>query len=150
MKSLIRTVAVVAALVGGVTTAAAQETVATYYAALGPQDYRNSSGAPLRDFGAILQQDRANYHRFNRRDPQDGGDPIFGDAGRRAMIPALFAAHDNSWWNRHMLTPPTSAPLDADVFVVVCTRNKTLSHIIVNHANGDGYMMCEGPVGPGN
>lgn len=127
----------------------AQVTVATYYAALGPQDYRNSSGAPLRDFGAILQQDRANYHRFNRRDPQDQGDPIFGDAGRRAMIPALFAAGNNDWW-KSFTTPPTSAPLDADVLIVICTRNNTLSHIIVNHSNGDGYNMCEGSVSAGD
>ncbi|MFD1511567.1 hypothetical protein [Lacimonas salitolerans] len=145
-----RILAVVAVTGLGGAGAMAQETIGSYYAALGPQDYVNSKGARLRDFGAILQQDRANYHRFNRRDPQDQGDPFFGDAQRRAMIPALFAAGNNGWWNQHGVTPPTSAPLDADVLVIICTRNKMLSHIIVNHANGDGYNTCEGNVTAGD
>lgn len=126
--------------------AAAQQTAATYFAALGPQDHVNSSGAPLGSFAAILQQDRANYHRFGRRDAHDEGDPFFGDAEVRAMIPALFAAGDNGWWAAQPIRPPTGQPLDADIIVFVCATQGRLSHIIVNHANGDGYNTCEGPV----
>jgi hypothetical protein len=124
--------------------AAAQETIATYFAALGPQDFFNSRGEPLRDFGAVLQQDRANYHRFGRADPQDQGDAYFADRANRAMIPALFAAGNNAWWASRV-TPPRSAPLDADILVFLCGSGGMITHLIVNHANGDGYITCEGP-----
>jgi hypothetical protein len=135
----------VIAAVLAVTPALAQQTVGSYYAALGPQDWVNSRGERLRDFGAVFQQDRANYHRFNRRDPQDEGDGFFGDQALRAAIPALFAAGDNAAYWRSF-SPPTSPPLDADVYVVICATGGRISHIIVNSANGDGYEYCEGPV----
>ncbi len=78
-------IAVVAtfSLVGQV---AAQQILAVYDARLGPQDRVNSSGQPLRDVCAVVQQDRANYHRFGIRDPVDDGDPVFGDRDMRALI----------------------------------------------------------------
>jgi hypothetical protein len=124
--------------------AKAQQTVATYFAALGPQDFYNSSGTPLGSFGQVLQQDRANYHRFGRRDDYDEGDPIFADRQMRAMIPALFDAGDNGWWAARPLTPPTWRLVEADIVVFVCARGGRLTHLIVNHANGDGYITCEG------
>lgn len=71
--------------------ATAQQLLATYFAMLDPHDMRNSSGVTLRDFGAILQQDRANYHRFGRRNEMDGSDPFFGNPALRARIPELYA-----------------------------------------------------------
>jgi len=132
-------------------TAAAQQTVAAYYAALGPQDWYNSQGTQLRDFGAILQQDRANYHRFGRADPYDDGDPFFGDGETRAMIPALFAAGDDGWWSDWVrrVSPPTSLPVEAHILVFVCASGGRLTHLIVSHANGDGHLTCEGPVTAG-
>jgi hypothetical protein len=70
--------------------ARAQALIGEYYALIGPADFYNSSGARLGDFGAILQQDRANYHRFGRRDDLDGWDPIFGDPAQRARIPQIW------------------------------------------------------------
>lgn len=70
--------------------ARAQALIGEYFALLGPADFYNSSGARLGDFGAILQQDRANYHRFGRRDDLDGWDPIFGDPAQRARIPQIW------------------------------------------------------------
>ena len=70
--------------------ARAQTLIAEYFTLIGPADFTNSSGTPLRDFGAILQQDRANYHRFGRRDALDGWDPIFADQGQRARIPQIW------------------------------------------------------------
>ena len=35
---------------------------------------------------AILQQDRANFHRFSKRDPDDETDPFFNTPERRAMM----------------------------------------------------------------
>ncbi|MEM7074212.1 MAG: hypothetical protein AAGA28_13695 [Pseudomonadota bacterium] len=66
--------------------------IAYYVAWIGPEDMRNSGGARLTDFGAVLQQDRANYHRFGIRHPQDEGDPVFGDRAQRARIPELYRA----------------------------------------------------------
>jgi hypothetical protein len=70
--------------------ARAQSLIAEYYALIGPADFYNSSGVRLGDFGAILQQDRANYHRFGRRDEGDGWDPIFSDPAQRSRIPQIW------------------------------------------------------------
>ncbi|MEM0934598.1 MAG: hypothetical protein AAF646_16450 [Pseudomonadota bacterium] len=129
--------------------ALAQEMFGSYYTALGPQDFYNSSGRQLTDFGAILQQDRANFHRFNRRDASDEGDPFFANRDLRAAIPALFAAGDNAWW-RDRVTPVTQTRGEADVLVILCGRGGRLTHLIVNHANGDGYTTCRGRVTAGD
>lgn len=70
---------------------AAQEVIASYYATLSANDLRNSRGARLSDVGSILQQDRANFHRFGIRDDGDGHDPLFGSAALRARMPDLYA-----------------------------------------------------------
>ncbi|WP_334062367.1 hypothetical protein [Limimaricola cinnabarinus] len=70
---------------------AAQEVIASYYAYLSPQDLRNSRGIRLADIGAILQQDRANFHRFGLRDGMDEHDPLFASSATRARIPELYA-----------------------------------------------------------
>ncbi len=35
---------------------------------------------------AVVQQDRANYHRFGKRDSVNDPDPVFGDPAMRARI----------------------------------------------------------------
>ncbi|MEM6467203.1 MAG: hypothetical protein AAF679_11965, partial [Pseudomonadota bacterium] len=45
----------------------AQSLLVEYYALLGPADAASSRGAELDDLCAIVQQDRANWHRFNKR-----------------------------------------------------------------------------------
>lgn len=70
--------------------AQAQSLIAQYYTVIGPGDFYNSAGARLTDFGAILQQDRANLHRFGKPDAQDGWDPVFGDAANRGRIPQIW------------------------------------------------------------
>lgn len=85
-----RLTTLVLALLLAPVAAQAQQLIGSYYALLGPQDHVNSSGTRLTDFGAILQQDRANYHRFGRAEELDEFDPIFGDAGQRARIPSIW------------------------------------------------------------
>lgn len=51
-------------------------------------DLRNSRGVPLGDFCAVVQQDRANVHRFGIRHELDDLDPIFHDRAARARIAA--------------------------------------------------------------
>jgi hypothetical protein len=57
-----------------------------YFATIGPQDFHNSSGARLTDPCAILQQDRANVHRFGIAQDGDQRDPWFGDRAARTVI----------------------------------------------------------------
>lgn len=57
-----------------------------YCARLGPQDHFNSSGSRLGTVGAVIQQDRANYHQFGVRDRGDQGDPIFADKVSREAL----------------------------------------------------------------
>lgn len=66
--------------------AAAQQALAVYDARLGSQDLVNSTGQPQKDLCAVIQQDRANYHRFGKRDAPDEADPIFGDPAMRSKI----------------------------------------------------------------
>ena len=64
----------------------AETLMADYYSLLGPADAYNSRGQPLDDLCAIVQQDRANWHRFGNREEADGGDLFFQSADKRAMI----------------------------------------------------------------
>jgi hypothetical protein len=66
--------------------AAAQALMFEYYTSLSPTDAFNSRGEPLDDFCAIVQQDRANWHRFLRRDDGDQGDPFFDTTEKRGQI----------------------------------------------------------------
>lgn len=64
----------------------ADNLITEYYTLLGTMDAYNSRGQPLDDLCAILRQDRANWHRFGKRDNVDNGDPIFGSAETRAQM----------------------------------------------------------------
>ncbi len=66
-------------------TAAAESLMVEYYTTLSPRDTYNSGGAPLNDVCAIVQQDRANVHRFGNPDG-DRLDNFFTSSERRAMI----------------------------------------------------------------
>lgn len=75
----------IAALTFG-SAAHAQDTLVEYFSLLSPTDAFNSRGQPLDDLCAIVQQDRANWHRFNKRDQNDSADWFFDSTDRRAMI----------------------------------------------------------------
>ncbi|WP_223274694.1 hypothetical protein [Tateyamaria sp. syn59] len=66
--------------------AQAQQLIAEYYTLLTGADLRNSRGVPIGDFCGIVQQDRANHHRFGIRHDGDQWDPIFADRAARAQI----------------------------------------------------------------
>lgn len=67
-------------------TATADAMMFSYNTLLSPSDAFNSRGVPLEGWCALLQQDRANFHRFNRRDADDEADPFFNTSERRAMM----------------------------------------------------------------
>ena len=57
-----------------------------FEARLSVKDHYNSAGKKLTSVAAIIQQDRANYHKFNKRDPEDQGDGMFSSAKARAKL----------------------------------------------------------------
>lgn len=59
----------------------------SYNTEISRRDLFASDGLRLSGVGAILQQDRANYHRFRLRDRGDGYDEWFVSAESRALIP---------------------------------------------------------------
>ena len=56
-----------------------------YYTTLSQADTYSSRGAPLNSVCAIVQQDRANVHKFGNPDGEQP-DPFFTTAARRSMI----------------------------------------------------------------
>ncbi len=68
----------------------ADDIIAEYLTWLDAKDTVSSKGVTLSSFGAILAQDRANYHRFGIRQELDTSDPIFGDPKMRAKLPKLY------------------------------------------------------------
>ena len=69
----------------------------TYMTYLGPEDRVNSRGVHLTRAEAIVQQDRANMHRFGIRHTHDERDPWFNTKesraamGRALRIPSYYA-----------------------------------------------------------
>ncbi|MDU9004441.1 hypothetical protein [Sedimentitalea todarodis] len=122
-----------------VASTAQAEILASYYTTIGPADRVNSSGAPLTDFGAILQQDRANAHRFGRPNPGDERDPFFGVRKMRAAIPTLFARGGNGgdYWRIQ-----ANSPYDITILVFICGSGGRPAYLKVNPADGDGYSGC--------
>lgn len=70
--------------------------VGTYMALIGPEDLFNSSGVRLTTVGAIIAQDRANFHRFGIRHRYDESDPWFAGRGHRMSIPDLVQVNPTS------------------------------------------------------
>ncbi len=81
---------VAATLLVAPVTAHAQEVLAQYYTTLAGEDFTNSRGVRLGSFGAILQQDRANFHRFGIRHSGDESDPYFSNKHLRAGISEMY------------------------------------------------------------
>ena len=72
------------------TLAQAQQLIGSYVALLSERDHFNSNGVRLASAAAIIRQDRANFHRFGIRDPEDQDDPFFGDEGNRAALEQML------------------------------------------------------------
>ena len=76
--------------------AQSQQLLAEYYTVITGADLSNSRGVPLGDFCAVVQQDRANVHRFGIRHDGDQWDPIFQDKAKRARIATTCALAQGS------------------------------------------------------
>jgi hypothetical protein len=57
-----------------------------YRARLSARDHFNSQGVRLTSPAAIIRQDRANFHRYGLRDPEDGNDSFFAVASNRDAL----------------------------------------------------------------
>lgn len=74
----------------------AQDYSALYQVRLSERDHYSSSGAKLTSVAAILRQDRANYHKFNKRDAEDQSDRFFSSAGNRGLLEGYYNNIANS------------------------------------------------------
>jgi hypothetical protein len=72
------------------TPSRAQQLIESYRAFLSEQDHFNSNGQRLTSAAAIIRQDRANFHRFGIRDPQDENDRFFADAHNRDALERML------------------------------------------------------------
>ena len=66
----------------------------SYMARLSEQDHFASDGYRLDTAAQVVRQDRANVHRFNRIDAEDGDDPWFGKANARNTLEQLLNRKD--------------------------------------------------------
>lgn len=64
----------------------------SYVARLSAQDHFNSQGVRLTTAAGIIRQDRANYHVYGQRDPEDEDDSFFASRANRARLEALLLA----------------------------------------------------------
>ena len=70
--------------------ASADTTISSYHAVFSNKDFFSSNGARLKGTAAVIQQDRANFHKFFKRDGSDTDCGFFSSAANRAQIPAML------------------------------------------------------------
>jgi|GEM_PF-800246 len=103
--------------------------IESYIARIGPDDYYSSRGVRLQSVAEILQQDRANVHRFGLKDPEDQYDNYFRTVSRRRLIDAYY--------NRGSIDPGLASEIvNSDPLIRVEVYP---GHIIVKRVSG-----CEG------
>ncbi len=61
-----------------------------YVARLSAMDHFNSKGVRLTSAAAIIRQDRANFHLFGKRDPEDQNDAFFASKDNREALERLL------------------------------------------------------------
>lgn len=84
MKTLI-TIGLITASLASVCLASEEDREA-YNARLSAQDHFSSRGERLTSAAAIIRQDRANFHKFGRRDPEDQSDEFFASGRNRDLL----------------------------------------------------------------
>ena len=89
---MLKTVLVAAALAVAViaTPVHAGALVESYTAFLSQADHFNSNGQRLTSAAAIIRQDRANFHLYDRGDPGDEGDQFFDNVNNRAAMERML------------------------------------------------------------
>ncbi|MBZ9883271.1 hypothetical protein LB535_12995 [Mesorhizobium sp. CA10] len=82
--------AMLAATTLGTGTARADDMLGSYTARISDRDHRASDGHPLGSAAQMVRQDRANWHKFHRRDSDDQGDAWFRSDGSRADLQRML------------------------------------------------------------
>lgn len=111
----------------------AEELLGEYVTFISAEDRVNSSGSPLKSFGAFVAQDRANFHRFGKRDKLDGDDPVFHDRQHRAAIPSLLGAGGVS---EPVIVREAMSGEDVYIFVRIFGRGGVPTRLTVHHGAG--------------
>ncbi|MCO5146348.1 MAG: hypothetical protein M9895_09245 [Aquamicrobium sp.] len=70
--------------------AMADQFLGSYVARISGADHHASDGYPLDTAAQMVRQDRANFHKFGVRDPEDDGDPWFRSASSRARFEQML------------------------------------------------------------
>ena len=96
----------------------------SYFTWLSPRDTYNSRGAPLNDVCAIVQQDRANVHKFGNPD-RHTPDSFLTSTERRAMIA------EKCDFDRNIYTADRIRNQGIDVLVRVYGRGSSISRILL-------------------
>ncbi len=68
----------------------ADNLIESYVARIGAADHYNSNGERLTSAAMIIRQDRANYHKFGLRDPEDEDDRFFRKVENREILQKLL------------------------------------------------------------
>jgi len=66
------------------------ELMESYTAKLSYKDHHNSYGSRLTKVAGIIRQDRANFHKFRRRDYADTWDRFFSSKSNRATMERMI------------------------------------------------------------
>jgi len=90
MSYPIRSFALAALFVAASAPAYADSLQDEFVARLSARDHRNSQGERLESAAAIIRQDRANFHKFNRADDEDESDSFFGSVKNRAIMEKML------------------------------------------------------------
>ena len=83
MKKLIPLAIICSLFIG---TAWAYDGITFYGAKISSKDRVNSDGVALTTVAAMLQQDRANYYKFKKRDSEDQSDGFFTTVDKRLLF----------------------------------------------------------------
>ena len=90
MKRLAAATAVGLLVVGFSATAQADEFLGSYVARISDEDHFASDGYRLESAAQMVRQDRANYHKFHRRDRDDERDRWFRGNDDRARLERML------------------------------------------------------------
>ena len=139
MKKRVLVAAVLAA--SAMSPVAAQDygELAWYSARIDVADMQNSRGQPLAKIGAVIQQDRANFHRFGIRQARDSDDGIFADRAMRAALPNLVDVVGGN--NALEALINRRQPFDIEVYVCGTPGRPSVAIVIPTTAIG-GHSGC--------
>jgi len=74
----------------GAGTAQADDMLGSYVARISDRDHQASDGYALDNAAQMVRQDRANWHKFHRRDSDDEGDGWFRTNDQRADLQRML------------------------------------------------------------